>query len=498
MNTSPAKWPSRTLWRWFQLPFAVRVFALYFVFVGMSGYFMLNLVVEEVKPGVRQSTEEVLFDTAQVLADLVAPAFAKETPEPLSAELQQLLASYGQHQTEATIWGISKGSTPHRIYLTDRKGIVVYDSTGTAVGKDYSRWNDVYLTLRGQYGARSSKANPEDENSSVMHVAAAIRQQNEIIGVLTIAKPNQMMQPFIDRTQAYLTIRGLALMALGLAIGALLAWRLQRGLNRLELYAEQLSSGERVDAPKFRVFFEFGKLAAALDRMRHTLAGRAYAEQYVQTLTHELKSPLTAIQAAAELLQQQLPDADRQRFAGNILQQSSRLHQIIERLLRLSALEQQQHLRAPSQVSLPQICQQALNARAGRIDQQQWQLQFDAQPLSIEGDAILLEQALGHMLDNALDFAPKAAIVALKVHKVSNSIVISLCNQGPQIPDYALPRLTERFYSLARPGKSGKSTGLGLNFVDEVMKLHHGKLSIENTKLSGEPAVLVSLELPIR
>ena len=84
MNTSPAKWPSRTVWRWFQLPFAVRVFALYFVFVGLSGYFMLNLVVEEVKPGVRQSTEEVLFDTAQVLADLVAPAFAKETPEPTS------------------------------------------------------------------------------------------------------------------------------------------------------------------------------------------------------------------------------------------------------------------------------------------------------------------------------------------------------------------------------------------------------------------------------
>ena len=497
MNTAQPKWHSRTLWRWFQLPFAVRVFALYFVFVGLCGYFMLNLVVEEVKPGVRQSTEEVLFDTAQMLADLVAPAFSKEPPEPLSAELQQLLASYGQHHTQATIWGINKGSTPHRVYLTDRKGIVVYDSAGIALGKDYSRWNDVYLTLRGQYGARSSKANADDENSSVMHVAAAIRQQNEIVGVLTIAKPNQMMQPFIDRTQRYLTVRGLALMALGLAIGALLAWRLQRGLNRLELYAEQLSSGERVDAPKFRIFFEFSKLASALDRMRHTLAGRAYAEQYVQTLTHELKSPLTAIQAAAELLQQPLPAAEQQRFASNILQQSSRLHQIIERLLQLSALEQQQHLRAPSQVSLPQICQQALNARAGRIDQQQWQLQYDAQPLSIEGDAILLEQALGHMLDNALDFAPKAAIVTLKVDNANDSIIISLCNQGPHIPAYALPRLTERFYSLARPGKSGKSTGLGLNFVDEVMKLHHGKLSVENTELFGESAVLVKLQLPV-
>ncbi len=498
MKVEPQKWLVDPLWRWFKLPFALRVFALYFVFVGFSSYFMLNLVVEEVKPSVRQSTEEVLFDTAQLLANLVAPAFSAGAPVQLSAELQQLLASYGKHQTQASIWGINKSSSTHRIYLTDRQGIVIYDSVGSAVGQDYSRWNDVYLTLRGQYGARSSRANPEDENSTVMHVAAAIRQQQQIVGVLTIAKPNYLMQPFIERTQSYLTERGLLLMTLGLAIGALLAWRLQRGLNRLELYAEQLSAGERVNAPKFRMFFEFSKLAKALDRMRHALAGRAYAEQYVQTLTHELKSPLTAIQAAAELLQQPLAEHDRHRFAGNILQQSSRLHQLIEKLLQLSILEQQQQLTAPSTVSLPQICQQALDGRIGRIDQQQWQLQFDAQPLHIQGDAILLEQAVGHLLDNALDFAPKSAKVTLQVHKTADSIRISLCNQGPHIPDYALQRLTERFYSLARPGKTAKSTGLGLNFVAEVIELHQGKLTIENTELAGEPAVLVSLALPDR
>ena len=505
MTKQPRMWQSRPLWRWFQLPFAVRVFALYFVFVGLSGYFMLSLVVDEVKPGVRQSTEEVLFDTAQILANLVSPSFTQSPNGQLPQQLQALLASYGQHQTPATIWGIPKNSAPHRIYVTNQQGIVVYDSANIALGQDYSRWNDVYLTLKGQYGARSSKANPTDDSSSVMHVAAALRQGQEIVGVLTIAKPNQTMQPFIDRTQAYLTLRGLLLMALGIGVGALLAWRLQRGLNRLELYAEQLSSGERVDAPKFRIFFEFGKLAAALDKMRHTLAGRAYAEQYVQTLTHELKSPLTAIQAAAEILQQPLSDADRQRFAGNILQQSSRLHQIIERLLQLSALEQQQHLNQPSAVSLPQICQLALQARAGRIDQQQWQLQFDEQNLFVQGDPLLLEQAIGHLLDNALDFAPQSAKVELKIqlkverHSTKNveKIELILCNQGPHIPEYALPRVTERFYSLARPGKTGKSTGLGLNFVAEVMKLHHGSLSMTNTELEGVSAVMVSLEFPL-
>jgi two-component system sensor histidine kinase CreC len=67
--------------------------------------------------------------------------------------------------------GLAKNQVSHRIYVTDAKGIVLLDSSGEALGKDYSRWNDVYLTLRGQYGARSTRSDPNDESTSVMHVA---------------------------------------------------------------------------------------------------------------------------------------------------------------------------------------------------------------------------------------------------------------------------------------------------------------------------------------
>lgn len=498
------KQPYTGLWRWFALPFAVRVFALYFVFVGLSGFFMLDLVVKEIKPAVRQSSEEVLFDTAQLLAALVAtelsPQSQKQQQLQLSASTAQLLQSYGQHRTQASIWGIAKASVPHRIYITNHLGIVIYDSTGADLGKDYSRWNDVYLTLKGQYGARSSKADPSDDNSTVMHVAAAVRTQNQLLGVLTIAKPNHSMQPFIDRTQAYLTQRGLLLMLLGLGIGALLAWRLQRGLSRLETYANQLSAGERVGPPKFRLFFEFASLATALDKMRQTLAGRAYAEHYVQSLTHELKSPLTAIQAASELLQQQLPEPERIRFAANIQQQSERLHQLIEQLLHLSALEQRQHLPDAAAIDFKDICLQALQQRQSLIEQQQWQLQLELCPAPLQGDLLLLQQAIGHLLDNALDFAPKGAVVVLRLTACSEQhhYQLMLFNQGPAIPGYALPRLTERFYSLPRPGKQHKSTGLGLNFVLEVSKLHQGELQIHNTECQGLSGVAVSLTLPER
>ena len=62
----------------------------------------------------------------------------------------------------------SSSRAEYRIYVTDAKGRVVYDSDGVDLGKDYSRWNDVYLTLRGEYGARSTRSDPDDPASSTM------------------------------------------------------------------------------------------------------------------------------------------------------------------------------------------------------------------------------------------------------------------------------------------------------------------------------------------
>ena len=76
--------------------------------------------------------------------------------------------------------------------------------------------------------------------------------------------------------------------------------------------------------------------------MRQQLEGKEYVENYVHTLTHELKSPLTAIQASAELLQDELPTEDRLRFCDNIQQQTDKLKRLIEHLLLLARLEKQQ------------------------------------------------------------------------------------------------------------------------------------------------------------
>ncbi|MFW9081858.1 two-component system sensor histidine kinase CreC [Pseudomonas sp. P2757] len=468
----------------------LRIFLVYVLFIGLTGYFVLNTVMEEIRPGVRQSTEETLVDTANLMAEILRDDFKAGTLS--ENRWPELLRAYGERQPQATIWGLPKNQVNHRIYVTDAKGRVVLDSSGVAVGQDYSKWNDVYLTLRGEYGARSSRSDPDDPNSSVMHVGAPIRDNGQIIGVVTVAKPNSSLQPYVDRTERRLLAYGAGLIGLGLLFGALLSWWLSRALHRLTGYAQAVSEGRRVEVPHYRGG-ELEQLATAVQHMRTQLEGKAYVERYVHTLTHELKSPLAAIRGAAELLHSEMPLAQRQRFVGNIDSESVRMQLLIERLLDLAHVEQRQGLEERVAVPLGVLVDELLQAQMARIAGKQLRIEHEiAGDLLLIGEPFLLRQALGNLLDNALDFTPPQGLMRFSAERVGEQVEFRLFNAAAPIPEYALPRLSERFYSLPRPDSGRKSTGLGLNFVEEVVKLHGGALRIENV----QGGVQVSLRLP--
>lgn len=468
----------------------LRIFLVYVLFIGLTGYFVLNTVMEEIRPGVRQSTEETLVDTANLMAEILRDDFKAGTLS--ENRWPELLRAYGERQPQATIWGLPKNQVNHRIYVTDAKGIVVLDSSGVAVGQDYSRWNDVYLTLRGAYGARSTRSDPSDPASSVMHVGAPIRDNGKIIGVVTVAKPNSSLQPYVDRTERRLLFYGAGLIGLGLLFGALLSWWLSRALHRLTGYAKAVSEGRRVEVPHYRGG-ELEQLATAVEQMRTQLEGKAYVERYVHTLTHELKSPLAAIRGAAELLQDEMPAIQRLRFVGNIDSESARMQQLIERLLNLAQVEQRQGLEERVAVPLAALIDELLRAQAARIEGRRLTVEQTIAPdLMLIGEPFLLRQALGNLLDNALDFTPIAGLLRFSAERVGEQVELRVFNEAAPIPDYALPRLSERFYSLPRPDSGRKSTGLGLNFVEEVVKLHGGSMQIRNV----ESGVEVTLRLP--
>jgi two-component system sensor histidine kinase CreC len=466
-----------------QLSLTLRLFFVGSVVVALAGWIALYQVLDEVKPAVRQSTEETLVDTANLLAEMVAGEMRAGTLA--QGDLARVLASYGERRPDAEIWGFRKDVVTHRIYITDANGIVLLDSIGRDVGKDFSRWNDVYLTLRGKYGARATEEVPGDERTAVMYVAAPVRDAERIIGVVTVSKPNSSVQPFIERAQRRLVVlAGLFIMG-GLAVGGLLSWWLSHSIRRLTRYADAVTAGERPAVPTLPGG-ELNQLAGALDTMRARLEGKAYVERYVQTLTHELKSPLAAIHGAAELLRQDMSPVQRDRFLTNIDVETARLKSLSERLLHLAQVEQRRELDERVPVPLHDMVDELLAGLGPRMEVVQVSASNAVPPgLQVLGERFLLRQALTNLLDNAIDFTPAGRGILVEARSGSvlagaPTVVVAVFNEGEPIPDYALSRVTERFYSLPRPATGRKSTGLGLNFVQEVAQLHGGEFRIAN------------------
>lgn len=473
----------------------VRIWFAFSLVLLVGSYFIISSFQQQIKPNIRQVVEDTLAENANLLAALVTDDMIQgrlQTPE-FDQKIQHAL----ERQLNARIWKQQKNRIYQTVYITDSKGMVVYDSSGIEIGEDYSRWNDVYLTLRGKYGARSTRTNPADANSSTMYVAAPLMQNGHIIGVLSVGKPGLSVQPYIEQAQRDVLVRAIYVVVAALFFCTVVAWWLRRSINKVRRYALGLAAQD-LPAPYFHSAQELNDLSSAIERMRDELEDRAYVEQYVHTLTHELKSPLTAIQASAELLQDELPLADQQRFAIQIGQQSTRLKDLIERLLLLVKLEKRHAAFQLQTVDLIALVKQVASQRQVTVQRRRIQLYIKLpEQLMCRLEPFWMGQAIGNVLDNAIEFSPQGGYIEVTLAydhiERPTRLFLHVFNAGPHIPEYALPQVFERYYSLPRPDSGSKSTGLGLTLVKEVMEQHHGQVSIHNQ----QNGVLVTLSLAL-
>jgi len=190
-----------------------------------------------------------------------------------------------------------------------------------------------------------------------------------------------------------------------------------------------------------------------------------------------------------------VPAEDRTRFANNIRAQSQRMQELIDRLLSLSRIEARGAAALQGRFEPAAVIQAAVAERSAGAAQRGVTIvaELAAAPTLLVGDAELVQLAVGNLLDNALDFAPAGSEVTLTAVRDTATLEIRVRDHGPGIPDYALPRVFERFYSLPRPDGRQRGSGLGLAFVREIAELHRGAASIENDPAGG---VLARIRLP--
>ncbi|MGY0504684.1 two-component system sensor histidine kinase CreC [Luteimonas sp. e5] len=469
----------------------LRVLFGYFLIVALAAVLIAQVFVEQIKPGVRQAMEDTLIDTANLLAELAAADM--QAGVIAEGAFAQAVRAHHEREVGAEFFGFVKERSAYRVTITDASGIVVFDSEGRDLGRDNSRWNDVARTLRGEYGARSSPESPDNPGDTVMHVAAPILHQGRIIGVLSVAKPNRTVAPFIQHSQRKVRDAGIGLLLAALVVGVVVAWWIASQLSRLRRYADAVTRGERALPP--RAHGEFGALGTALATMREKLEGKQYVEEYVHALTHEMKSPLAAIRGSAELLEEQgerMSAAERAGFVAAIGEQGARLAQMVDKLLALAAVEHRQRIEAPQPVAIGDLLEAAradvlAQAQAGEVEVHMAAVEPG---LAVSGDRFLLRQALGNLLENAIAFSPANARVELSARTQGAHVRLEVRDHGAGVPDYAAGRVFERFYSLPRPDGGSRSSGLGLPFVAEVAALHGGRAWLENAVDGGACAVM--------
>ena len=265
---------------------------------------------------------------------------------------------------------MTKTQSDLRVYVTDRSGTVVFDSLGRDEGRDYLHWRDVELTLQGGYGARTTPDDPANPGSAVMYVGAPIHWNNQIVGVVSVGKPVRSFGQFLQSARDKLLVVGITSGASVILLALLVSVWLVRPFGLIGDYLRYARSQKQVNLPRLGLR-ALGALGAAYDEMRDALAGRSYVEEYVQTLTHEIKSPLSAIRGAAELLQEPMPEERRAQFLKNIGEESKRIQDLIDRLLQLSSLEKRRGLTDVSEVALDELLGEVMPSLAPVADARQ-------------------------------------------------------------------------------------------------------------------------------
>jgi two-component system sensor histidine kinase CreC len=312
------------------------------------------------------------------------------------------------------------------------------------------------------------------------------------IGVLTVYKPQRDVMPLV-RQRRRIIYSACALIGGGILflIGAVFLW-LFHPIGKITDYARAIERGERPPKPDIGIGREVNTLAHALDSMRDAIEGRGYVEHYIQTLTHEMKSPLAAIRGAAELLDEEMPAETRKHFLENILAETSRSERLINRLLELSTIENRPHLDKPDEIDLHATVNLAIEQARPLAEIAGVTLETHAKepPLPISGDAFILRAAVTNLLENAIDFSPREGTIDISLDEIDGRAELKIRDHGPGIPDYARERIFDRFYSLRHHANGRKGTGLGLTLVHEAAELHSGTIRLEPANGGGTLAIL--------
>jgi signal transduction histidine kinase len=388
--------------------------------------------------------------------------------------------------------------------LTHQSGgrftIEVTSATGRLLQASVAAGRGTQLRLPAAFVSRCLRSGAAQTRVSTPPLTVAcerIGPAGQALGAISVAAPLADVLSSLVTLRNALIIGILAGALLAGLLALLLAGRATRPIGRIARTAEGIRSGERpFGRIGYRADDELGELAAVLDA--------CFAEQeqalerqrrFGADASHELRTPLAAIRANVELLRgwAAAEPAAREAALASLDQASRRAVRLVEDLLYLATLE-----RAPFREHAPVrldevvvgVVREAARLRPdvairiARLDE-----------VTVNGDALGLQQLLLNLIDNALRVSPAGATVTIRLLAGGGEVALSVDDEGPGFEPDQLERVFERFYTRATPGADRAGSGLGLAIARAIAADHRGGLSARNRPAGGARLELV---LPVR
>ena len=237
-------------------------------------------------------------------------------------------------------------------------------------------------------------------------------------------------------------------------------------------------------------------LAEDIDRARLLAETERLRSALLNSLSHDLRTPLSSILAAATSLQRHDAsyDADsRTALAATIQSEAERMNRFVNNLLDMTRIESGALAPKREVVDLLDVVGTALEGMARLLDGHPVLVDIPADLPMINGDFMLLEQALLNLLDNAAKYSPSAGVITLVGRRVLTRILLTVTDEGPGIPPDRLARVFDKFYRVHAGDRQRAGTGLGLAIAQAFVEAMGGTITAANRQDRSGALFMISL-----
>lgn len=347
------------------------------------------------------------------------------------------------------------------------------------------------------HGYQAGEVLPAD----ILQGGFPIEVEGQVVGRLVVERgafgANPRENQFVDQFLLTLGLGALAGTAIAVVLGVILARSLTRPLRELTAAAHKVESGDLDTSVAVRSSDELGELAAAFNQMNANLArARDLRRQMTADIAHELRTPISIILGHADAMSEGvLPSTSD--TVDLIREEAYRLERLVDDLRILSLVEAGEMPLKLDRIQPEQLLKKATSAHQTLAEEKAITIEVDVAgqlpPIRVDPDRMI--QVIGNLLSNALRYTPAEGTIRVDASRESDSLQISVADEGSGISPEDLPLVFDRFY---RGDKSrhreGGGSGLGLAIAKSIVEAHGGSIRAEN--LAGRGAAFI-LELPL-